>query len=964
MFQEIKGRLTIIDVYDAYLGELSPLKSSGGSTFIPEDDICPWHGGHGSFRIYFDENDPENGYAKCFASCEFEESPADVIEFTRRTFKLATAFEAAVKLNEDFDLKIPVGNSVHQRIFYTAADYFQNLILTTKRYPYLEGKTPMDYQMENRQHKADTIARMRIGWTDGKLHVHLLDQGFTREEIVSSGLVKSSVDMRIWDTFPDGCFIYTHYDHGRPSNFTMKSMAKSKSFRLNKECALNDAAFYGLEDLGMDKIAIVEGENDRASMYDAGWDGGVLCSIGNLSQAQLKWVSDKLRNKEVYTFFDNDDAGNTYRGKFWMLLRNESLTNLRQFANTDYPDIDLVIRNEGPEGLTRTLNSCEVTPPTVEEFLDGAEERTLGSGEILERDGCYYASKLIACGGGDMKEILTNITNFTIEITHTYFYNKTQRLRNAVLRNANGTTAHSVISSEVKTNMSRFQCLVADTIDGIFRGNINDFNNLWIYLSKKYPERLIAVPDRVGHVPEYGGWIFGNVFISKSGRVVTPDSEGIMWIDNDSGIAPISIAQSQGEGLAGMFRDTDLIPKLGLSIPAAERAEFEKVEFEILQAMSNCLCDLGKAITIMAWSKMHSLSDDIFDRYGFVPQMIFWGRAGKGKTTWLNWLLAFWGLTDKQGMFSYSTIKSGVGFNRKLAYYASLPLVVDELRADEKLQSFSNRVRELFNRSPMTQGAVEAKVVRVTPVVANTAYAGQDNFTDAANKQRCIPIEISAQTSEQHHLGYRALCLAERKHLMSCMGFHWILESTDINLPKMFEEIDYLNEVLYSRLQRADNRMPMLWAVIAWFGIQYCEKYFPSFNYLDYAVEAANAHNDDNLEVDILTHFWESVRLLQSQAFSKVDTRHILVKDGEMYIYFSYLYNQIVSDRINSTSGVLHSRSAIRKTIETEDYYDGSKSVRMGDGSPQRCVVIKLNDDTPQILKDIADKAAQSVFIG
>lgn len=152
-----------------------------------------------------------------------------------------------------------------------------------------------------------------------------------------------------------------------------------------------------------------------------------------------------------------------------------------------------------------------------------------------------------------------------------------------------------------------------------------------------------------------------------------------------------------------MFRDADLIPKLGLSIPAAERAEFEKAEFEILQAMSNCLCDLGKAITIMAWSKVHSLSDDIFDRYGFVPQMIFWGRAGKGKTTWLNWLLAFWGLTDKQGMFSYSTIKSGVGFNRKLAYYASLPLVVDELRADEKLQSFSNRVRELFNRSPMTQ---------------------------------------------------------------------------------------------------------------------------------------------------------------------------------------------------------------------------------------------------------------------
>ena len=964
MFQEIKDEVTIVDAYQAYLGENAPLKSTGGTTFIPDDDVCPWHGGHGSFRIFFDEADPSNGYAKCFAPCEFDDRPADVIEFTRRTFNLATAYEAAVKLITDFELKIPLGNSAHQRIFYEAAEYFQNLFMTTKNYPYLEGKTPRLYQLENRQHKPETLDRLRIGWTDGQLHKHLLSKGFTREEVVNSGLVKSAVDNRIWDTFPEGSFMYTHYDHGRPSKFTMKCMSKSRAFQLNKEFALNDATFYGQEDLGYNKIAIVEGENDRAALYDAGWDGGVLASIGQLSQAQLKWISDKLREKELYTFFDNDDAGNTYRQKVWMLLKNESVTNVRQFAHPDYKDIDLVIRSEGVDGLARTLESFEVVRPSVEEYSDGAEERILGSGEIIERDGCYYASKLIACGSGEMKEILTNITNFTIEITHTYFYNHSQRIRNAILRNANGTASNCVISSEVKTNMNKFNCLIADTIDGIFRGNNNDFNNLWIYLSKKYPERLVSVPDRVGHVPEYGGWIFGNVYVSKSGRVVTPDSSGIMWIDNDNGICPVSIAQSQGEGLAGMFRDTTLIPKLGLTIPTAERGLFEEAEGSLLRAMADCLGDKGKALTIMAWSRMHAISDDIFNHFEFVPQIVFWGRAGKGKTTWLKWLLKMWGLNDKQGYFAYSTLKSGVGLNRKSAYYSSLPLVVDELRADEHLNAFSNRVRELFNRTPITQGTTEAKVVRITPVVANFAFAGQDNFTDAATKQRCIPVEIMNQNSNEHKSGYRAICEIERSKVMQCMGLHWLLESTDWDIPKICEEMDYLSDVINSRLDMPENRMANLWAILSWFGIRYAEKYMPDFDYLEYAVKAADDHSADNQEVDILVHFWDSVRILQSQAFAKVDSRHLLVKNNKMYVYFSYLYNQVSNDRVNQSSGVLHSRSAIRKTIEAEHYYEGSTAIRMGDGATQRCLTIRLDENTPTIIKEIAEKAAMMTYIG
>ena len=188
MFKEIKEQVDFLELYNFYLGDEFPLKQATSDTIMTEDDVCPWHGGHGSFRIKYVEDDREQQYANCFGHCHFD-GPADHIEFVRRTLGLDSAREAAERIIADFKLDIQSGMSVSQKIFFAAAEYYRDAFLLTNRpQPNLQGKTPVQYQIENRGHLESTLNRINIGWTDGGLCNHLLSLGFSQDAIINSGL--------------------------------------------------------------------------------------------------------------------------------------------------------------------------------------------------------------------------------------------------------------------------------------------------------------------------------------------------------------------------------------------------------------------------------------------------------------------------------------------------------------------------------------------------------------------------------------------------------------------------------------------------------------------------------------------------------------------------------------------------------------------------------------------------------
>lgn len=255
------------------------------NNFVPDDGTCPWHGGNGgNFHIVFDEKEKDKGYAKCFSSaCVHEEGSADVIEFVRRTLNLESPKEAALQINADFKLGLVFETTTVQKIYWEALDYYRNLLLTTKVYESLNGKTPMAYQTENRGHREESLLHFQVGWSDGELHKHLKAKGFEYEDMVASGLVILKKGGRAYqDKLPEESFIYPAFVNGRPSRFTFKTQrtgsdGQKLTWQIKKECWLNDVVMMGQDSIkDAEDVAIVEGENDMISCMR--WAGKAVFS--------------------------------------------------------------------------------------------------------------------------------------------------------------------------------------------------------------------------------------------------------------------------------------------------------------------------------------------------------------------------------------------------------------------------------------------------------------------------------------------------------------------------------------------------------------------------------------------------------------------------------------------------------------------------------------------------------------
>ncbi len=187
-----------------------------------------------------------------------------------------------------------------------------------------------------RGHKAATLKAMEVGCADGKLHEVLLKQGFTVEELKESGLYaeikKTPGEWR--DFFMPGLVIFPHrLLSGEVAHFTLKDPAKKLDYQLRKENKLEGFLFGNQKAIRSETVICIEGENDLASFFDAGFKNA-LASLGQLSDEQLRWLDTQANGKTVVTWFDYDikwgdngqpPAGMKYtRRSYQKLLRNTS----------------------------------------------------------------------------------------------------------------------------------------------------------------------------------------------------------------------------------------------------------------------------------------------------------------------------------------------------------------------------------------------------------------------------------------------------------------------------------------------------------------------------------------------------------------------------------------------------------------------------------------------------------------
>lgn len=953
LFELIKQKIKIEDVVRKYTE--SELIDAGTDVLQLEDKTCPSCSHKDCFKIF-----PETNTWNCFS----ESVGGDSISFVA-ILKELSMVEAAKELAKEFDIKIPGGYSKKQEIFAIATKYYQNVLLETanKPLPCLDNLTPLQYQIKVRGHIRETIERELIGFSDGGLLQYLTSIGFQVEDIKESGLLSRSGKS---DFFGKNFFIYPHLINGKISHFTLKDPTKSVAYQLANKHSLNGWLFYGQDSIkDCDEVIVVEGENDRLSVLESGWDKGCIATIGSVSREQIEFIKSNLRGKRLITIFDADDAGDGYRRKFEGISTFVKLTQLTVPKRGS--DIDEFLKKENGS-LDSLFKDAPVTTPPAQELSkkydlgstdsdssntqdtsDADSSVSVMGGNIVVKNNCYFKLKV----DKDGSTMPITLSNFSMELRNVYVKGDA-RIRDVIIVRSDGFKSKpTIFDSQTKVSLKHFKEKIANAADASFYGNEIDLASIWEFVYNKSPKRIVLVPSEVGLLDigdNVSCWVFDNTLVDPFGDLVLPDEDGIYRTDNKDGIKPEpidinSVRRITSTRMSKAYKTPD-IPWVNMDI---EEDKLEDLTRDFIANLGTNLGDLGMALLMAGWAKMNAYSTLIFQEYDFVPFLFMYGRQGRGKTNLLKWLLSLYDMHDT-GYHAISQMGSGVAFQRKAGYYSSLPIGVDELRDDIQTREFYALFRALYNRTGRTIGTKEAGNVRTQRIVSNFALCGQDIISDEALSTRVVAIKIPTSGRELV-TSYNWMNDLLKHRAFSAIGLSWVKESMTFDQAKVITGIRDLKTSL--RDTQCQERVSGNLSMVGYFAKTLSDKYFPEFDFMkylfEYVVESSTEHTDNDLGL----RFIETVEVLCSGVKDIFTNRHMKTEGKTLYVWYNGVY-EVVSKETPQKTRESFSRHAVKLSLLDHSFIrevnDDNTPIRksMG-GSSQRVLAFNLDEATESV---------------
>ncbi len=290
VIDDIKDRIDIIDI----VSETVKLKKSG-RTYT---GFCPFHANTRtpSFVVW-----PESGTWKCFGACN---TGGDVFTFLMKRdgleFKEALhelGRRAGIEIVEEHKPEAEIEDQHLARLreaVAAAAQWFNYLLLNNP-----QAQIARDH-LAKRGITAQTIETFQLGYaleSWDALHNHLLQKGFSNEELIDAGLLVQREDGRVFDRFRNRVMIPIHDGKGRPIGFGARALkdGDEPKYLNSPQTALFDkshtlfalhAARQAIRD---QKVAvIVEGYMDALAAHQHGFHN-VVASLGTaLTEHQFK----------------------------------------------------------------------------------------------------------------------------------------------------------------------------------------------------------------------------------------------------------------------------------------------------------------------------------------------------------------------------------------------------------------------------------------------------------------------------------------------------------------------------------------------------------------------------------------------------------------------------------------------------------------------------------------------------
>ena len=306
--EEVKRKNDIVSVVSKYI----QLEQRGSKFW----GCCPFHHEKtASFCV-----DQYEGLYHCFGCKE----GGDVITFVQK-MESCDFHDAVARLAEAAKMEMPAMKNDEElfkrkkqrdRILKTLAaaneHYHKNIYKN-------EAKKAQDYiKMRGftRHELDDFYIGCSLGWDE--LISDLTKQGFTREDMLTSGVAQANNSGKLYDAMGERLVFPICNSFGEPIAFTARALEKT-NFAKYKNTAETPVFQKGKtvfalhllkkykQEHGIDNVIIVEGQIDVMSMHRAGFKNTVAClgTAATIDHArQLKKLSDN-----VILCFDGDEAG-------------------------------------------------------------------------------------------------------------------------------------------------------------------------------------------------------------------------------------------------------------------------------------------------------------------------------------------------------------------------------------------------------------------------------------------------------------------------------------------------------------------------------------------------------------------------------------------------------------------------------------------------------------------------------
>ncbi|MBO4267954.1 MAG: DNA primase, partial [Bacteroidaceae bacterium] len=280
--------------------------------------LCPFHNEKTpSFTV-----SPSKGICKCFSCGKGGNAIHFLMEHEQMSFQdaaewLANKYGIPVRKRELTDNEKAL-QSERESMFITnrfACDYFKDILLNDAK-----GRAVGMAYFRQRGFRDDIIEKFQLGYSPDEpdaLARHALSKGYTRENLVKTGLCYEREDGTLRDRFRGRVIFPVHSLSGKIVAFggrVMKADAKTAKYVNSPESSIYSKSkeLYGLyfakqAIVRKDRCFLVEGYADVISMFQSGVENVVASSGTSLTPGQIRLIHRFTNN--ITVLYDGDKAG-------------------------------------------------------------------------------------------------------------------------------------------------------------------------------------------------------------------------------------------------------------------------------------------------------------------------------------------------------------------------------------------------------------------------------------------------------------------------------------------------------------------------------------------------------------------------------------------------------------------------------------------------------------------------------